>query len=82
MDKTYILGASPPPWPYIFSEDSFLVHHTVNQITGNSLHVQWPLTSQSHGRGPKPDFIYINFVIISLYGDEIPTLKTKIIVHI
>jgi hypothetical protein len=41
--------ASPPPWPSIFSDYSFQVQHPLTGMTGNSLHMQWPLTSQSHG---------------------------------
>jgi hypothetical protein len=42
--------ASPPPWPSIFSEYSFCVSTTLlTAMTGMSLHMQWPLTSQSHG---------------------------------
>jgi hypothetical protein len=41
--------ASPPPWPSIFSDYFFLVHHLVNRDDWHTLHVQWPLTSQLHG---------------------------------
>jgi hypothetical protein len=32
-----------------FSNYSFHVHHPLTEMTGISLHMQWPLTSQSHG---------------------------------
>jgi hypothetical protein len=38
--------------PSFFSDYSFWVHHPTTLLTGmtgNSLHMQWPLTSQSHG---------------------------------
>jgi hypothetical protein len=41
--------AFPPPWPYIFSDYSFWSTALLTGMTGISLHMQWPLTSQSHG---------------------------------
>jgi hypothetical protein len=41
--------ASPPPRPSIFSNYSFWVPALLAGVTGNSLHMQWPLTSQLHG---------------------------------
>jgi hypothetical protein len=40
--------ASSPPWPSFVSYYAFLVHHPVTGMTGISLHMQWPLTSQLH----------------------------------
>jgi predicted Zn-dependent protease len=34
--------------PPFFSDYSFWVHHLVTRMTGISLHMQWPLTSQLH----------------------------------
>jgi hypothetical protein len=53
--KFFLIGsatpcASPPaPQPSVFSNDCFHVHHPITGMTGNSLHMQWPLTSQLHG---------------------------------
>jgi hypothetical protein len=64
---TYILWrsvtpcASPPPWPSIFSNYYFHVYHPVTGMTGISLHMQWPPTSQSHGR-----FVKENNCVFSL----------------
>jgi hypothetical protein len=46
-------SASPSPRPSIFSNYSFCVHHPLTGMTGSSLHMQWPVTSQSHGSIPK-----------------------------
>jgi hypothetical protein len=40
--------AFPPPWPSIFSDYSFRSTALLTGMTGISLHMQWPLTSQSH----------------------------------
>jgi hypothetical protein len=53
------LCASPPPWASIFSDYSFWVHHFVNWDDGHSLHMQWPLTSQSHGSvSPREQLVF------------------------
>jgi hypothetical protein len=36
------------PLPF-FSDYSFRVHQSLTRMTGNYLHMQWPLTSQLHG---------------------------------
>jgi hypothetical protein len=41
--------ASPPPWPTIFLIIIFLSATLLTRMTGISIHVQWPLTSQSNG---------------------------------
>jgi hypothetical protein len=43
------LCASPPPWHNIFSIILFLFTTLFTGMIGISLHVQWPLTSHSHG---------------------------------
>jgi hypothetical protein len=40
---------SPPPWHNIFSIILFLSTTLLTRMIGISLHVQWPLTSHSHG---------------------------------
>jgi hypothetical protein len=39
----------PPPQSSIFSIIPFLSATLLTKMTGSSLHMQWPLTSQSHG---------------------------------
>jgi hypothetical protein len=41
--------AFPPPQPSIFSDYSFRSTALLTGMTGISLHIQWTLTSQSHG---------------------------------
>jgi hypothetical protein len=41
--------ASPPPWPSIFPIILFGSTTLLTKMTGNSLHMQGPQTSQSHG---------------------------------
>jgi hypothetical protein len=41
--------ASPPPRPSIFPIILFGSTTLLTRMTDNSLHMQWPLTSQSHG---------------------------------
>jgi hypothetical protein len=41
--------AFPPPRPSIFSDYSFRSTALLTGMTGISLHMQWPLTFQSHG---------------------------------
>jgi hypothetical protein len=41
--------ASPPPWPSLFPIILFLSTTLLTGMTCISLHMQWPLTSQSHG---------------------------------
>jgi hypothetical protein len=47
-----------PPFFQLFSE----VHHPVNWDAGISFHMQWPLTSQSHG-----SFLKENICFFSLH---------------
>jgi hypothetical protein len=41
--------AFPPPRPSIFSDYSFWSNALLTGMTGISLHMRWPLTSQLHG---------------------------------
>jgi hypothetical protein len=43
--------ASPPPRPSIFPIILFLSTTLATGMTGISLHMQWPMISQSHGSG-------------------------------
>jgi hypothetical protein len=45
--------ASPPPRPSIIPIILFLSTTLLTRMTGISLHMQWPLTSKSHGSFPK-----------------------------
>jgi hypothetical protein len=53
--------AFPLPRPSISSDYSFLVDHPVTRMTGISLHMQWPLTSQSHGSILKENNCFVFF---------------------
>jgi hypothetical protein len=49
----------PPPRAFIFSDYSFCVHHPLTRMTGNSLHMQWPLTSQLHGSFSQREHFFV-----------------------
>jgi hypothetical protein len=49
---------------FIFLIIVFLVHHPLTEMTSNSLHMQWPLTSQLHGSFVKQNNFFITEMVI------------------
>jgi hypothetical protein len=80
--------AYPPPWPSIFSDYSFsffsdysfCVHHPLTGRTGNSLHMQWPLT-QSHDSFLKESNCFFVTDETPRPYDQCKSLKNPIVSH-
>jgi hypothetical protein len=51
----------PATWPSIFPVILFLSTTLLTGMTGSSLHVQWPLTSQSHGSFLKENNCFVMY---------------------
>jgi hypothetical protein len=58
--------ASPPPRPYVFLIILFGSTTLLTGMTGIFLHMQWPLTSQSHGSDSQREQLVFHYVSNSM----------------